>query len=213
MSSMGQPGPSSAGPGSRAPNLPGSGVSPLILRLGPGDTGTLTAAAASCAGSPSLPPLVGCSAPGSGTSAGDQEDWRPPLGPHLSLFPGRSQRCLLNRGCDAQSTYHRGWGEAKSLESQGQRSPRQQGEDCLARPSPNMSNHRAPRQGATKAGTSASTWFHFDEQGWKNLAPRLQDLCPGHLLCVRLVELLCFERGRKNNEGKQSLQNPPPTAT
>lgn len=82
----------------KTPHLPGSGVCSLTLRLGPGDAGTLTAAAASCAGSPWLPPLVGRSAPGSGKSVGDQEDGRQPLGPPLSTprqaSEGRPQQGL-----------------------------------------------------------------------------------------------------------------------
>lgn len=61
----------------KTPRLPVSGVCSLILRLGPKDAGRLTAAAASCAGSPWTPPPAGRSAPGSGRSAGDQ-DWRLP---------------------------------------------------------------------------------------------------------------------------------------
>lgn len=45
-----------------------------IPRAGPRDAERLTIAAASCAGSPWPPPPVGCSAPGSGKSVGDQED-------------------------------------------------------------------------------------------------------------------------------------------
>ena len=48
-----------------------------IPQAGPGPW-RLTTAAASCAGSPWLPPPEGCSAPGSGKSADDQEDWRLP---------------------------------------------------------------------------------------------------------------------------------------
>lgn len=96
----------------KTPHLPGSGVCSLTLRLGPGDAGTLTAAAASCAGSPWLPPLVGRSAPGSGKSVGDQEDGRQPLGPQLSLVPGRPQRGIRSRDCDAQST-HKGVGRGQ----------------------------------------------------------------------------------------------------
>lgn len=96
----------------KIPHLPGSGVCSPILSLGQGDVGILTAAAASCAGSPWLPPLVGCSAPGCGKSVGDQESWRPPQGPQLSLLPGRPQRCLLNRDCEAQNT-HKGAGRGQ----------------------------------------------------------------------------------------------------
>lgn len=89
------------------PDLPGSEVCSPTPRLGLRDAGRLTAAAASCAGSPWLQPPVGCSAPGSGKSVGEREDWRPPLGPQLSLVPGRPHRYILKRDYGAQSTHKR----------------------------------------------------------------------------------------------------------
>lgn len=88
-------------PWTKLPILPGSGVCSPILRLGLGDAGRLTAAAASCAGSPWPPPLVGRSAPGSGKSVGDQ-DWRPPLG----AIPRQASE-VLSRDFDANSNRQR----------------------------------------------------------------------------------------------------------
>lgn len=67
----------SAWPGPGLPSLPGPGACSLA-QAGPRDAGRLTAAAASCADSPWLPPLGGCSVPGSGKSAGEQGDQRLP---------------------------------------------------------------------------------------------------------------------------------------
>lgn len=74
----------------------------------PGTRG-LTAAAASCAGSPWQPPPAARSAPGSDTPADDQEDWRTWAAALVTL--GQPQGY---RACDAQSRQHRGWGEARS---------------------------------------------------------------------------------------------------
>lgn len=61
-------------PGWGPANLPGSAA----CSLAPGRPGTrgLTAAAASCAGSPWQPPPAACATLGSDTPAGNQEDWR-----------------------------------------------------------------------------------------------------------------------------------------
>ena len=74
----------------------------------PGTRG-LTAAAASCAGSPWQPPPAARSAPGSDKPADDQEDWRTQAAALVTL--GQPQGY---RACDAQSRQHRGWGEARS---------------------------------------------------------------------------------------------------
>lgn len=171
--------PSCAGPG-QSPHPAWVWSLPPDPGAGPGDAGRLTAAAASCAGSPWPPPPAGCSAPGSGKSAGDQ-DWRPPLG----AIPRQASE-VLSRDFGANSPEGgerpkapgpRPGGHPHNGEGTVSLSPHllSQTADCWTR------GHFESKAGVPKKHLFLLFLFVFSEQVWKNLAlwlrPTVQGAC------------------------------------